>query len=400
MSSELLDLSGGEQAAGVITPGPVPAPVRVASARRPQPFRRALQTIHLWVGLILCLPIIAIGLTGSALLVQRYIQIYSVPAASSAGTYQPLARMVEAAQAAVATGIKANQVELPLARGWPATVQFVMARQPVRTMAVYVDPVSLEVLGQKEVIRRGPVRDWLVATHEFLLLPGHIGLPLVGWMAVTMTFMGVTGLILWWPRPGRWLSALRVARGARGMRLQLDLHRVVGFWGLAVFLILSLSGIYLAFPRTVSTGIRLALPSTHAHLDQDFGAVERIWPLSPDQALTTATKLVPNARPAMIQMPLRDGPMVVQLETQNFWPSIPPITVTFDPSNPDYVAVDDPQRYTVGDRVLNVGYAMHFSVGMGFVWTFLVFLAGLLPLFLAVTGTTVWWMKRRVRANA
>jgi uncharacterized iron-regulated membrane protein len=398
MSGEMLDLSG-EPAAGAIAPGRVAAaPVRVAGATRPRAFLRALQTIHLWVGLILCLPIIAIGLSGSALLVQRQIQLYSMPAASASGTYQPLARMVEAAQSAVAPGIRPNQLELPLARGWPATVQFVVARQPVRTMAVYVDPVTLEVLGQEEVIRRGPVRDWLVTMHEFLMLPGHIGLPLVGWMAVTMTFMGVSGLILWWPRRGRWLGALRVARGARGMRLQLDLHRVVGFWGLAVFLILSLSGIYLAFPRTVSTGLRMALPSTQAHLVQDLGPVERVWPLSPDQAVAAAVKLAPNARPATVQLSVRDGvPLVVQLETQNFWPAIPPITVTFDPSNPDYVALDDPQKYTVGDRVLNVGYAMHFSLGMGWVWTLLVFLAGLLPLFLAVTGTTVWWMKRRVR---
>ena len=399
MGGEMLDLSGGEPAIGAIAPGHVAAaPLRATGVRRPRAFRRALQTIHLWVGLILCLPIIAIGLSGSALLVQRYIQIYSVPAATSAGAYQPLSRIVEAAQTAVAPGIKPNQLEMPSASGWPATVQFVVARQPVRTMAVYVDPVSLDVLGQEQVIRRGPVRDWLVTMHEFLMLPGHIGLPLVGWMAVTMTFMGVSGLILWWPRRGGWLAALHVMRGARGVRLQLDLHQVVGFWGLLVFLILSLSGIYLAFPRTVSTGLRMALPSTHVHLDQDFGAVERIWPLSPDQAVATATRLVPNARPVTVQLPLREGPLVVQLETENFWPSIPPITVTFDPSNPDYVAVDDPQKYTVGDRVLNVGYAMHFSFGMGWVWTLLVFLAGLLPLFLAVTGTTVWWMKRRARA--
>jgi uncharacterized iron-regulated membrane protein len=163
MGGEMLDLSGGEPAIGAIAPGHVAAaPLRVTGVRRPRAFRRALQTIHLWVGLILCLPIIAIGLSGSALLVQRYIQIYSVPAATSAGAYQPLSRIVEAAQTAVAPGIKPNQLEMPSASGWPATVQFVVARQPVRTMAVYVDPVSLDVLGQEQVIRRGPVRDWLV----------------------------------------------------------------------------------------------------------------------------------------------------------------------------------------------------------------------------------------------
>ena len=88
--------------------------------------------------------------------------------------------------------------------------------------------------------------------HEYLMLPGHIGLPLVGWMAVAMTFMGLSGLILWWPRKGRWMSAFLVRRGARGLRLHLDLHHAAGIWGSVLFLILSISGIYLAFPRNPS----------------------------------------------------------------------------------------------------------------------------------------------------
>ena len=36
-----------------------------AAKARPRAFRRALQTVHLWVGLILSIPIILIGLSGS-----------------------------------------------------------------------------------------------------------------------------------------------------------------------------------------------------------------------------------------------------------------------------------------------------------------------------------------------
>jgi uncharacterized iron-regulated membrane protein len=52
------------------------------------------------------------------------------------------------------------------------------------------------------------------------------------------------------------------------------------------------------------------------------------------------------------------------------------------------------------DRVLNLLYALHFSIGTGPVWTFLVFLAGLLPLFLTITGVTIWWTKRTRRRAA
>ena len=74
--------------------------VEAATKARPRAFRRVLQTIHLWVGLILAIPIILIGLSGSALLLQREILSLSVPAASATGQSQSIARIVASAQSA------------------------------------------------------------------------------------------------------------------------------------------------------------------------------------------------------------------------------------------------------------------------------------------------------------
>ena len=362
----------------------------------PRPFRRFLQTIHRWVGLILAIPIILIGLSGSALLVQREILRLSIPAATAIGQSQSIARIVAAAQSAE-PNLRANSVELPTARGRPAVVQFQISNRPPRAMEVYVDPVSLKVLGSSEIIRRGPVRDVLVTIHEYLMFPGHIGLPLVGWMAVAMTFMGLSGLILWWPRQGRWLSAFLVRRGARGLRFHLDLHHAAGIWGSVLLLILSISGIYLAFPQSVSETVRWVFPS---HLEADDpapGGPQHAAPTDPDQALEFATSAVPDAQPRVIQLPrASDRPFMVQMESMGFGPSIPQITIAFDVKNGD-ISIDDPRTYTTANRILNALYALHFSVGMGGVWTFLVFLGGLLPFLLAFTGLNIWWLKRRSR---
>src|SRR5258708_5569739 len=199
--------------------------VEAATQGRPRAFRRMLQTVHLWVGLILSIPIILIGLSGSALLVQREILRWSVPAVSGVGESQSIASMVAAAQASVAPNLRANFIELPSSRGRPAVVQFQFANRPPRNMEVYVDPVSLKVFGSSEVIRRGPIRDVLVTMHEYLMFPGHIGLPLVGWMAVVMTFMALSGIILWWPRKGRWRMAFLVSSVPRDLALLLTLNQ-------------------------------------------------------------------------------------------------------------------------------------------------------------------------------
>src|SRR5258706_6188393 len=287
--------------------------VEAATKPLPRAFRRALQTIHLWVGLILAIPIILIGLSGSALLLQREILSLSIPAASATGESQSIARIIASAQSAEPT-VRANSVELPASPGRPAAVQFQISNRPQRTMEVYVDPISLKVLGSSEIIRRGPIRDVLVTIHEYLMFPGHIGLPLVGWMAVALTFMGLSGLILWWPKKGRWLSAFLVRRDARGLRLHLDLHHAAGIWGSVLLLILSISGIYLAFPQSVSETVRAVFPSHLVADDPPFP--RRPAPSDPDQAFEFASSAVPDPLVTGIQLPRGSvRPLMVQMET-------------------------------------------------------------------------------------
>ena len=188
--------------------------------------KQGIRTVHLWMGIVLCLPMILIGLSGSALLVQREILWLQIPRASTTGQPQSLERIIAAAQATMKPEIKPTWIDLPQTRGRPASVQFIVARRPNRTVEVYVDPATLDVLGSSEIVRRGPVMQFIVNIHEFLMLPSHIGLRTVGWVAVAMTFMGFSGLYLWWPRKGKWKQAFLVKRGARGLRLHLDLHQI------------------------------------------------------------------------------------------------------------------------------------------------------------------------------
>ena len=362
-------------------------------------FKRIVRTLHLWAGLALCLPMILIGLSGSALLVQREILWLSVPPAVASGPVQPLTRIIQAAEAGMA--VKANWMEIPHAAGRAAAVQFIVSTRPTRTVEVLIDPVSLKVLGSSEVIRRGPIMAFMVRIHEFLMMPDRIGLPAVGWTAVGMTVMALSGIILWWPRQGRWLAAFLVKRGARGLRLHLDLHHAAGIWGLVIFLVLSVSGIYLAFPQSVSGAVRAVFPNVQSAAKPIPPGFPRSWPIPPEEAVAIAQAAVPDADPVGILLPRTSKALLmVQMETRGFTPSVPPITVAFDPGNMGTVHIDDPRTYPLPDRVLNLLYALHFSIGTGPVWTFLVFLAGLLPLFLTITGVTIWWTKRTRRRAA
>src|SRR5581483_1729252 len=112
---------------------PAAAPERPGFGALVRPsLKQVVRQVHLWVGLVLGLPMILIGLSGSVLLVQREILWLSVPA-TSAGESQPLSQIIAAAQAAMPES-RANWVELPRASGRPASVQFVLSNRPVRTL--------------------------------------------------------------------------------------------------------------------------------------------------------------------------------------------------------------------------------------------------------------------------
>ena len=141
---------------------------------------------------------------------------------------------------------------MPLAAGDPATVRVARGggggERPI-TSQVFVDPVSLEVLGTREGIRT-PVSDLMHGLHGSFSLGGRTGRPIVGWMGVGMTFLGLTGLILWWPRKGAWKNSLGVTKNARGAIWHRQLHQTVGVFGWVAFVAVSFTGVAISFPQT------------------------------------------------------------------------------------------------------------------------------------------------------
>ena len=63
-------------------------------------FRNGLQKVHLWVGLVLMIPIILIGISGSIIVVMQSLPSMMVPAATARGEPHSIAAMIAAAEAA------------------------------------------------------------------------------------------------------------------------------------------------------------------------------------------------------------------------------------------------------------------------------------------------------------
>jgi uncharacterized iron-regulated membrane protein len=174
---------------------------------------------------------------------------------------------------------------------------------------------------------------------------------------------------------------------------------VIGFWSLPVFMILSISGVYLVFPSTFGDTVKDLLPheSTLEHREVDATTIASIAnpsALTPDDAARLALAAVPGARLHSVQLPPgNEGVFMVTLLPHYSSEGAPVISAFVGPGA-EVSAVVDPRQDTLGTRILDWSKALHFGLGLGIIWKVLAFLSGFLPLLFAITGLRMWQLRR------
>jgi len=379
--------------------------------------RRVLFQVHLWCGLILCLPLVVLAVSGSILVYRQPLMELENPKLyrAGAGQAQPAVAIVAAAEKAAPAGMRAGMVFLPGDAGDPAMVRVSPAPQrgaqgapaqpvagPGQFLFVYLDPASLEVLGTR-ALNDGVLRA-IHNLHGNLWIPGRDGRVIVGWLGVVMLVLGFSGLVLWWPRGRSWWAAFTIKRGAKGLRFNRDLHGAVGIWGWLVFILVSFSGVYLVFPQPVGDAITVLFPARDLRNTANQVRVEPVRGaerMDIDGAVEIARAARPGAAVRSIMLPQRpDQPYRVNLAAPGDAQGAPMITAFVDPWQRKLVELRDPKDFSVGETVLGWQRALHEGSGLGPVYRLLVFLCGLMPAVFVVTGLYMWWVKRRVKRAA
>jgi uncharacterized iron-regulated membrane protein len=364
--------------------------------------RRLLRQVHLWIALVLCLPLVVLGVTGSILVYRHELEnLFEPPPRLSTQTGKPhtVAQIIATVQTRIGIEFAPLLYEAPTASEQPATLRLVAfggAEKGPRVIDVLVDPVSLDLVRWHYEPFPGFLHV-VIRLHGNLLM-GRAGRVYVGWLGLAMLALGISGLILWWPGRNRWRAAFLVKRGARGLRLYRDLHGALGIWAFVVFISVSFSGVYLAFPRTVGAAIRTLLPSRDANssapIVRDAGA-QRI---DTDHAIAIALSTTPGARLISIRLPLRpEQPYRVSFAHPGDARGAPEVAAMINPWSGELIELIDPRRFAPAQTVLARQGPIHFGQGLGWAWRILVCVSGLLPAIFAVTGVAMWLITRGAR---
>jgi uncharacterized iron-regulated membrane protein len=360
--------------------------------------RHTLFTVHMWVGLILGILLAALGLSGSLLVYDEAISdwISPPPRATTAGQPLPLSMITGIARdAAAEQGLEIGgmQILVPQKTGDVVVVRFngispmgtmtmqTGQRRGARGMQMYIDPVSGEVLRSRGFAQAG----LLTFAHQLHgnFLMGRDGRRFVGWLGIAMCLLGLSGLILWWPKRGQWKYAFKVRRTASGLRFHRELHAATGIWIFLIFMAVSFSGVVIAWPQTM--GLNSGAMALRPVPTIDVGPGKR---LGATEAAIAATALVPDLKLRSIVIPRRpDQPFLINYLSHGAVSA----NMLFDPYRNKIIAMRDNSEYflawmrPVHDGTLNG------------VWRFLVFLSGLVPSLFIVTGLIMWWKKRQRR---
>jgi len=351
--------------------------------------RRLWQQIHLWLGLTLGAVGILVGLSGAILVYdhefdallnpQRYA-VSGPQAALSIGDY------AEAVRKATEGKARPVFIRMPEEPGQPVVAN-ARGRDAGGTFTrVFLDPPTGKVL---DAVPGGGFIGWLHRFHENLALREYWGREIVGAVGIAMLISSLTGIYLWWPLRGRFPEAL----GLRpGFRLSRNLHYLVGFYGMVFLALLSFTGIWLAYGDAGRTVVAAFSPVSPRNVQLAEPRAEGGKPIPADEAVKAARALYPSAELAGVGFPA--GPRGAY--RVNFASPQGQISVFLDPASGAVLRKADPAAASAGDRFLALQRSLHDGGSFG-AWRPLLFLAGLMPALLVVTGALMWLRRRGVR---
>ncbi|WKN43000.1 PepSY-associated TM helix domain-containing protein [Tunicatimonas pelagia] len=365
--------------------------------------KKVVLQIHGWLGLVTGLVVFIVSITGCAWVFKEEIEGFlsaemPIPVQDQPNVTPTEAKILAEAELpgrdihGVAYGASNDPIEV-----------IFYEYEPVYHRSVFIHPYRAEVL--RTVDHRSGFFAWVLDGHQYLWLPAALGTHVVLVSVLLFLVILVSGLLLWWPKNRRAAPArlqFRWKPTTRWRRKNFDLHSVVGFY-------IYLFAFALAFTGSVmGYGWFYYVVYKSAGGDQNprFVIPTNVSPVADNPTRSSADRLLlrlqqenPEAESFEIHFPATDTSSIY-------------VEVINQPGvfyNADYRFFDahsleelDPQsiyrRYeqaSFADKVIRMNYDIHVGSIGGWLGKALAFLASLVTASLPVTGTLLWWGRKK-----
>lgn len=213
-------------------------------------FRRALFQVHLWAGIGLGLYVLAISLSGTAILLKSpfysvFEPKYLVPLPLE-GAVPLEGDALTARMAEVYAGYEIGFTSPPFE---PDRAFYVVLNRNGEYFPHYFNHFTGEDIGVANPWQIRSV-EWLATLHRDFFL-GPPGRTINGVGGALFVLMSITGIVLWWQGRSRWYEGLVPWWRGSQRSLLWQLHSFLGFWTLLLMLAWGVSGFQIGFPRVL-----------------------------------------------------------------------------------------------------------------------------------------------------
>lgn len=341
---------------------------------------KALLWIHRWLGLTIGFYFVLLGLSGSYLVYREPLQAWFYSEVRSASGFSGPLNFTAAIHSAQ------NGLRLPSDKGptrlWVSedserNLELGFSGLPGMEKGVllaFVDP-SDNLFKGTENFRETLGGKIFFFHHDFFL--GRTGRTIMAVAGFMMLALLLGGLYLWWPRRQTWKKALTFGPTKTPLQMQLQLHKVLGFYTLVLMLVVTFSGVYLSRPdwfQTMPPRKASSAEVLHSMSAVNFAslpaALEKIGPKPWDVRIDYAK--------AVLKVTSGKG-LPVELDAH---------TLSF---------ISSPQAEVSKSvkSMRSLQHDLHSGDFWGSIGEFLIFVSGLLPAVFYFSGLYIWLKKKR-----
>ncbi|MCX6213354.1 PepSY-associated TM helix domain-containing protein [Spirosoma sp.] len=372
--------------------------------------KKLIGKVHLWLGLSSGLLVFVVAITGCVLAFEQEIKTvlrpyqYIEPVANSV----PLSpSQLRAIAEKVVPGKPAKAVIY--GDGEHSTIVPFYGAAPDYYYQVYMNPYTGKVLHVHD--EETDFFHFILHGHYYLWLPETIGQPVVAYGTLVFAIMLITGLVLWWPKNLKKANrekSFRIKWKAKWRRVNYDLHNVPGFYALSIGLVLALTGMIFGIQwfadsvYWVSSGGKTApvyqLPLSDTTAVRRFTAPEdRIW-----QELV---KSKPNTAGLYISFPEKASESIFAYVNYKPGTYYKMDYYSFDQHTLKPLITEGPYSGTYAkagfsDKLRRMNYDIHTGAILSLPGKILAFCGSLICASLPITGTIIWWGRRKKKSPA
>lgn len=374
--------------------------------------------LHLWLGLSVGIIVFIVSLTGTMYVfkdeIQSIIRKDVVYVKAETITQNPLSIEVLKEKVSLEVNEKypVSSVEIPLDKN--KSYEFLYYEKDKKAWnyfdevkinkLIYVNQYTGEILGiYNEKYDLFPI---LKAIHWSLLLNSDWGKYVVGIPVILFIIMLITGIVLWWPKNKR-MSKGRFSFDWKNVkkwkRKNYDLHNILGFYASFIALLLSLSGVYFAYPWvknvfnfTLSGSLELPKEKEIKSPDSLSAKNNSIFDLTEKETRklysTSSSFRIPLNGKNKKGKELKNIPVTVYGEDGKFAIRN---QLIFDKYSGKLLCNKPHQKLNNAEKYANANYDIHTGSYFGIVGKIIWFIAGLICTSLPVTGFLVWLGKKK-----